>query len=134
MFVRIFVYLGSEFVWMSLTFDWNSALDSPDRGRNLLREHWQHWLVFQDSSKFLDGLIMYSCSKYLPQPSRWIAGLTIWKLWSFCNSWEKFKTLLLSFLRYFDWYHMHLNWLRKYKFCSKGEFSFEYWHLFYPSH
>ena len=80
MFVRIFVYLGSEFIWMRLNFDWNSALDSPNRGRNLLREHWQHWLVFQNSSKFLEGLIMYSCSKYLPQPSRWIAGLTIWKL------------------------------------------------------
>ena len=48
---------------MRLTLDWNSALDSIDWGRDLLREHWDHSLVFQDSSKFLEGLTMYSCSK-----------------------------------------------------------------------
>ena len=107
---------------MRLTLDWNTVLDSIDRGQDLLRELWDHLLVFQDSSKFLEGLIMYSCSKYLPYPSRWLAGLSIWNLLSFRNSWEKFKILFPSFLRYFDWYHMHLIWLRKYKFCSKDEF------------
>ena len=53
---------------MRLTIDWNSALDSTDRGRDLFREHWDHSLVFQDSIQFLEGLIMYSCSKFLPTP------------------------------------------------------------------
>ena len=48
---------------MRLTLDWNSALDSIDSGRDLLREHWDHSLVVQDSSKFLEGLTIYSCSK-----------------------------------------------------------------------
>ena len=93
---------------MKLILDLNSALDSIARGRDLLREHWSHSLVFQDSSKFLEGLITHSCSKYLSYPSGWIAGLSIWKLLPFCNSWGKFKILLPPFLRYFDWYHMHL--------------------------
>ena len=46
---------------MRLTLDWNSALDSIERGRDLFRGHWDHSLVFQDSIKFLKGLIMYSC-------------------------------------------------------------------------
>ena len=41
--------------------DWSSALDSIDRERDLFRQHWNHSLVFQDSSKLLEGLIMYSC-------------------------------------------------------------------------
>ena len=48
----------------------NSALNSTDRGKDLSREHW-HWdhsLLFQDSIKFLEGLIMYSCLKYLASP------------------------------------------------------------------
>ena len=53
---------------MRLTLDWNSALESIDRGQDLFREHWDHSLVFQDSIKFLEGLIMYSCSKLLPPP------------------------------------------------------------------
>ena len=48
---------------MRLTLDWNTVLDSIDRGQDLFRELWDHLLVFQDSSKFLEGLIMYSCSK-----------------------------------------------------------------------
>ena len=48
---------------MRLTLDWNSALDSIDSGRDLFREHWDHSLVVQDSSKFLEGLTIYSCSK-----------------------------------------------------------------------
>ena len=72
---------------MWLPLDWNSALDSIVRGRDPLREYWDHSLVFQGSIKFLEGLIMYSCSKCLPHPSRWIAGLSIWrKPLSFCNS------------------------------------------------
>ena len=71
---------------MRLTLDWNTVLDSIDRGQDLFRELWDHLLVFQDSSKFLEGLIMYSYSKYLPHPSRWIAGLSIWNLLSFRNS------------------------------------------------
>ena len=61
MFVQVFVYLESEFVLMRLILDWNSELDSIDRGRDLLREHWNHSLVLQDSIKFLEDLIMYSC-------------------------------------------------------------------------
>ena len=63
---------------MRLTLDWNSALESIDRGQDLFREHWDHLLVFQDSIKFLEGLIMYSYSKCLLHPSRWIAGLSVW--------------------------------------------------------
>ena len=32
-FVQIFLYLRSEFVQIRLTLDWNSALDSIDRGK-----------------------------------------------------------------------------------------------------
>ena len=71
---------------MRLTLDWNSALESIDRGQDLFREHWDHSLVFQDSIKLLEGLIMYSYSKCLPHPSRWIAELSVWKLLSFGNS------------------------------------------------
>ena len=53
---------------MRLILDWISALDSIDRGRDLFREHWDHSLVFQDSIKFLEGLIMYSYSKCIPIP------------------------------------------------------------------
>ena len=74
-------------------------------GTDLFREHWDHSLVFQDSMKFLEGLIMHSYSKCLPHPSRWIAGLSVWKLLSFGNSWEKCKIFLPFFLRYFDWNH-----------------------------
>ena len=90
---------------MRLTLHWNSALESIDRRQDLFREHWDHSLVFQDSIKRLEGLIMYSYSKCLPHPSRWIAGLSVWKLLSFGNSWEKFKIFLPFFLRYFDWNH-----------------------------
>ena len=48
---------------MRLTLDWNSVLDSIDREQNLFIEYWNHLLVFQDSIKVLEGLIMYSCSK-----------------------------------------------------------------------
>ena len=61
---------------MRLTLHWNSALESIDRGKDLFREHWDHSLVFQDSIKLLEGLIMYSYSKCLPHPSRWIAELS----------------------------------------------------------
>ena len=105
LFVQIFVYVRPEFVWMRLPLDWNSALDSIDRGRDPFREHWDHSLVFQDSIKFLEGLIMYSYSKCLPLPSRWIAGLSVWKLLSFGNFWENSKIFIRSFLRYFDWNH-----------------------------
>ena len=44
---------------MRLSTDWNSALESIDSGKDLLREHWDDSLVFQDSIKFLVGLIMY---------------------------------------------------------------------------
>ena len=46
---------------MRLILDWNLALDSIDSGRDFFREHWDHSLVFQDSIKFLEVLIMYSC-------------------------------------------------------------------------
>ena len=103
----IFCLLRVRVCLNEANFDWNLALDLTDRGRDLSREHWHYSLVFQDSIKFLDDLIMYSCSKCLPYHCRWIAGLSFWKLWYFCNSWEKLKILLPSFLRYFDWYHMH---------------------------
>ena len=60
---------------MSLTLDWDLALESIDRGQDLFREHWDNSLVFQDSTKFLESFIMYSYSKCLPHPTRWIAGL-----------------------------------------------------------
>ena len=106
---------------MRVILDCNSALDSIDRERDLFGEHWDHSLVFQDSIKFLEGLNMYSCSNWLllplqmdswtkrleayPHPSRWIAGLSVRKLLSFCNSREKFKIFIPSFLRCFDWNH-----------------------------
>ena len=68
---------------MRLKLDLNSALDSNDRGQDLFREHWNHSLVVQDSIKFLESLIMNSCSKCLDRSSRWIAGLSVWKLLSF---------------------------------------------------
>ena len=70
---------------MRLTLDWNSALESIDRGQDLFREHWDRSLVFQDSIKFLEDLIMYLYLKCLLHPSRWIAGLSVWKLLSFGN-------------------------------------------------
>ena len=90
---------------MRLTLHWHSALESTDRGQDLFWEHWDHSLVFQDSIEFLEGLIMHSYSKWLPHPSRCIAGLSAGKLLSFGNSWEKLKIFLPSFLRYFDWNH-----------------------------
>ena len=65
---------------MRLTFDWTSEINSIDRGRDIFRQHWNHSLVFisQDSIKFLDGLIMHSCSKSLPpllQMDNWIKPL-----------------------------------------------------------
>ena len=87
---------------MRLTLDWNSALDSIGRGQDLFREHWDHSLVFKDSIKFLEGLITYSCSKCLPHYSRWIAGLSVWKLLFFFKTKEKFKNFLPSIFRYFD--------------------------------
>ena len=113
---------------MRLTLHWNSALESIDRGQDLFREHWDHSLVFQDSIKFLEGLIMHLYSKCLPYPSRWIAGLSIWKLSNFGNSWEKFK-IFSSFLFEVFWSKsciLSCKWI----LCSKDEFSFEYWHLF----
>ena len=81
-----FCLLRSEFLVMRLTFDWTSEINSIDRGRDIFRQHWNHSLVFisQDSIKFLDGLIMHSCSKSLPHSSRWITGLSLSKLLSFC--------------------------------------------------
>ena len=71
---------------MTPTLDWNSASESINREQDLFR-HWDHHsLVFQYSLKVLEGLIMYSYSKCLPHPSRWIAGLSVWKLLSFGNS------------------------------------------------
>ena len=87
---------------MRLTLDWNSALDSIGRGQDLFREHWDHSLVFKDSIKFLEGLITYSCSKCLRHYSRWIAGLSVWKLLSLFKPGEKFKNFLPSIFRYFD--------------------------------
>ena len=81
---------------MRLTLEWNSALDSIDRGRDLLRERCDYSLVFQDSSESLERLIMYSCSKYLPHPSRWIAGLSIWKF-LFVILEKNFKFFFLPF-------------------------------------
>ena len=78
---------------MRLPLDWNSVLDSIDRGRDPFREHWDHLLVFQDSIKLLEGLIVYSCAKYLPHSSGWTAGRSVWKLLYFYNSREKFLFL-----------------------------------------
>ena len=35
---------------MSLTLDWDLALESIDRGQDLFREHWDNSLVFQGVS------------------------------------------------------------------------------------
>ena len=77
-------------------------------GTRSFREHWDHSLVFQDSIKLLEGLIMYSYSKILPPPFQMDSWTKHLQVLSFCNSWKKFKVLLSFFLRYFDWYHMHL--------------------------
>ena len=77
------VYIESDFLCIRLTLDLNSALDSTDRGKHLFIEHWDHSLVFQDSFKSLDSLFMCPCSKSLAHHSRWLAGLSVWKLISF---------------------------------------------------
>ena len=46
------VYLGSEFVKRRLTVDFNSALDSIDRGQDLLRDYWDNSLVYGHSINF----------------------------------------------------------------------------------
>ena len=46
------VYLGSEFVKRRLTVDFNSALDSVDRGQDLFRDHWDNSLVYGHSINF----------------------------------------------------------------------------------
>ena len=45
---------------MRLTLRWNSTLELIDWGQDLFKEHWDHSLIFQNSIKFLQGLIMYS--------------------------------------------------------------------------
>ena len=40
---------------------------------------------------------MYSCSKCLAHPSRWMAGLSVWKFLSFCHSLEHLKFFSLPF-------------------------------------
>ena len=74
-----------------------SILHTIDRGKDLFREHLDHWLVFQDSTKFLKILIIYSSLKCLAHPSGWIAEVS-GKLSSFCHSWENLKSFSLSFL------------------------------------
>ena len=97
--------LGSEFVWIKLTYDLNSALDSTDGGQD----------------PFLESLIMYSCSKSQAHPSfRWIS-------WIMClvsylsHSWGNFKFFSLSFLRYFGLI-ISCIWLCKDELCSKDDF------------
>ena len=53
---------------MRLNLDWNSALDSIDRGRDPFREHWDHSLVFQDSIKFFRGFNYVFMFKMLIPP------------------------------------------------------------------
>ena len=63
---------------MRLTLDWNSALESIDRGQDLFREHWDHSLVFQDSIKFLEGFNCVFMFKILTPPlfmDRWTKRL-----------------------------------------------------------
>ena len=127
------VYLGSDFVKIRLTLDLNSALDLIDRGRDFFREYWDHSLVFQDPINFLESFIMYSCSKCLVHPFRWIDGLSDCMLLSFCHSWGNLKFFSLSFLGFFGLI-VSCIWLCKDEFCSKAEFSCEYWHLSYLSH
>ena len=66
--VKFCLYLGSKFVYLRLTLDLNSALNSVDSGQDLFRKHWDHSLVFQVSIKFLECLIMYSCPVCLSIP------------------------------------------------------------------
>ena len=82
---------------MRLNLDWNSALDSIDRGRDPFREHWDHSLVFQDSIKFLEGLIMYSSSECLVHSSRWIAGLASGSFYPFVILEKNIKFFFLPF-------------------------------------
>ena len=90
--LRVRVCLDEANPWLefSIRLNWYGARSSQ-------RALHHHSLLYQDSIKFLESLFMYSCSKCLPHPSRWIAGLSIWKLLYFCNSWEKFKIFLPSF-------------------------------------
>ena len=53
---------------MSLTLDWDLALESIDRGQDLFREHWDNSLVFQDSTKFLEGFIIHIQNAYPTPP------------------------------------------------------------------
>ena len=71
---------------------------------------------------FLGRLILYSCTKCLAHPSRWIVGLSVWILWSFCYSWGNSKFFSLSFLRFFGLIILSCIWLCKDEFCSKDDF------------
>ena len=69
---------------MRLTLQWNSLLESTDRGQDLFREHMDHSLVFQDSINFLENLIMYLHSKYSPHPLQmysWTKRLEAFIFW-----------------------------------------------------
>ena len=101
-------------------------------GQDLFREYCDHSLVFQDSIKVLESLIIYSCSKCVAKPSRWIAELIAWMLSSLCHSWGYLKLFSLSGI--LDWKYLVHIWLCKDEFCTKDEFLFEYWHLSYPGH
>ena len=47
------------------------------------------------SAKFLERLIMHSCSKCLVHPTRWVPGLSVWKILSICHSWGNLKYLIM---------------------------------------
>ena len=68
---------------MRLTLDWNSALESIDRGQDLFREHWDHSLVFQDSIEFLEGLIVFIFKMLTPplQMDSWTKRLETFIFW-----------------------------------------------------
>ena len=116
--LRVRVCLNEANPWLE------SSMDSIDRGRNFFREDWDHSLVFQDSIKFLERLIMYSFSNAYPplQMGSWTKRVNIL---SFVIL-EKISNFS-SFLFDVFWL-ISCIWSCKYKFCCKNKFSFEYWH------
>ena len=90
------VYLGFEFVLNKAKIDLNSALGLIDWGKELSREHWGHSLVFQDSIKFLQGLIMYSCLKYLASPPIQMESFELKSRWKGTENWSEISTQIFE--------------------------------------
>ena len=83
LFVEIFVNLRSEFVKMRLPLDWNSALDSIDRGRDSIDRKWlQSCLV----KMLMSALFSQSMCTFSFCISPWILTLNFISVFNIKNS------------------------------------------------